>query len=583
MGPSANADFPWNFLPLKRVWACVWVVAAGMWCCGGTLRRFPPVPVVWEDDDRVPIPEKPESFYSPYMWDGMDQAVFRPLAKVFGLYDEQGEAYNVNALDEVPNSSWYTNRLSVRLMSPREVALGACDDLNDELAEPWTITGGKPDGSNPGFFIKDGNGVRYLLKTDGKLQPERPTGSDVIGAAIFHAAGYFAPCNRVVTLTLDKIQLAPDAEVKLTSGFKEKMTDKHVRQVLSKATELGEGRYRASVSQFIEGQPISPWRYEGTRKDDPNDVIPHAFRREVRGMYLLAAWTDHIDSRQENTLASWIETGPEGAGYVRHYMIDFGDTLGILFAWDGLARRFGHSGYFDVPDMAIDYLSLGLLHRPWHDARFGLAGKELGYYDARRFVPDRWKPGYPNPAFQRHTERDGAWMARVIARFRPPHIAALVERGRWTRSVLTSELTRILVERRRRILERYLTRLSPLTWPKVETIEDSFRICMQDLAVWTGIRTVEERKYAAVAWIGDALERFEVPAPQRQTDAWVCVAFPKEAFVGTENTNYLVIDMLASTSDLDEPGPARLHFWMRPKHPPQLVGLERPRRRGKSW
>ena len=451
--------------------------------CGGGVRRFPQAAIIWEDDDRVPIAAPPESFYSPYIWDGMDQAVFRPLAKLFGLYDRQGEAENVNALDEVPNSSWYTNRLSRRLMTPTEIAQGACKDLDDDIPTPWTITGGKPDGSNPGFFIKDGDGVRYLLKTDGEMQHERPTGSDVVGASIYHAAGYFAPCNRVVTITREKLVLGPDAQVKLTSGFKEKMTDKHVEQVLSKATDLGEGRFRASVSQFIEGRPISPWIYEGTRKDDPNDVIPHASRREVRGMYLLAAWTDHIDSRQENTLAAWIETGPEGAGYVRHYMIDFGDTLGITFAWDDLARRFGHSGYFDVPDMAVDYLTLGLLDRPWHHADFGQAGKELGYYDGRRFQPDKWKPGYPNPAFQRHTERDAAWMARIIARFKEAHIAALTQRGRWTQPIISSELTRILIERRRRILERYLSRLSPLTWPTVTEADGTARVCMQDLAV----------------------------------------------------------------------------------------------------
>ena len=543
--------------------------------CGGTLRRFPAADIVWEDDDRVPTPKPPKSFYSPYIWDGMDQAVFRPLAKLFGLYDRQGEAENVNALDEVPNSSWYTNRLSIENMSPDDVARGACRDLNDDLPTPWTITGGKPDGSNPGFFIKDGDGIRYLLKTDGDLQHERPTGSDVVGASIYHAAGYFSPCNRVVTITRDKLVLADDAQVKLTSGFKEKMTNAHVEQVLEKATHLGDGRFRASVSQFIEGRPISPWIYEGTRKDDPNDVIPHAFRREIRGMYVLAAWIDHIDSRQENTLASWIKTGPEEAGYVRHYMIDFGDTLGILFDWDALARRFGHSGYFDVPDMAADYITLGLISRPWHVARWGGAGKELGYFDSDRFVPDKWKPGYPNPAFQRHTERDAAWMARIIARFTEDHIAALARRGRWTKPQITSELTRILIERRRRILERYLTRLSPLTWPKVEGGVRDARVCMQDVAVWSGIRGSNIRQYESHAWLGDKLEAVEVAEPERQDDAYVCVDLTSLAF-DHNRSQYLVIDLRAWTKGVDHPGPARLHFWTRPGQVPLLVGLERP-------
>lgn len=575
MGGVIMSSWRWR---ARRRWVLdptrVVVCAATLAGCSGQLRRFPRAEVVWEDDDRAPIPKPPKSFYSPYIWDGMDQAVFRPLAKGFGLYDQQGEASNVNAVDEVPNSSWYTNRISRRLMTPLEVAQGACDDLNDNIPTPWTITGGKPDGSNPGFFIKDGEGRRYLLKTDGEMQHERPTGSDVVGASIYYSAGYFAPCNRVVTITREKLRLAEDAEVKLTSGQKEKMTDAHVEKVLSKATALGEGRYRASVSQFIDGRPISPWLYEGTRKDDPNDVIPHAFRREIRGMYILAAWTDHIDSRQENTLAAWVKTGPGEAGHVRHYMIDFGDTLGITFVWDSLAQRFGHSGYFDVPHMAEDYITFGLIDRPWHHARFGEAGKELGYYDGRRFEPEHWRPGYPNPAFQRHTEHDAAWMTRILARFEPEHIAALAERGRWTDSAITSELTRILIERRRRILERYLTRVSPLTWPEVSP---EGGLCMQDLAVWTGIRPESSRRYEARGWLGDDLQRVELPAPTLGDRGSVCVKLPPRP--KSSEPTYLVVDLRGFTPGRDDPGPARAHFWMEDGRT-QLVGLERPKGKG---
>lgn len=544
--------------------------------CGGGMRRFPPADVVWVDDDRVPIPKAPESFYSPYIWDGMDQAVFRPMAKLFGLYDQQGEAMNVNAFDEVPNSSWYTNRISRAEMTPEEVARGACKDLNDELPLPWTITGGKPDGSNPGFFIKDGEGRRYLLKTDGEVQHQRPTGSDVVGASLYHAAGYYAPCNRVVTVTREKLRLADDAKVKLTSGFEEKMTQEHVEKVLAKATPLDDESFRASVSQFIDGKPISPWIYEGTRDDDPNDVIPHAMRREIRGMYVLAAWVDHIDSRQENTLAAWVETGPGKAGYVRHYMIDFGDTLGILFQWDPLARRFGHSGYFDVPAMAADYFTLGLMDRPWHHARIGKGGRELGYYDAHRFEPDAWEPGYPNPAFQRHTERDAAWMARIIARIDEDDIAALVRRGRWTQKIVASELERILVERRRLILERYLSRLSPLTWPKVNGGE----VCVQDLAVRTRIRAASVRNYAVQAWAGEALAATPMGAP-RVVDNVGGLCAPLPALEGTaEAPEYLVVDFRADTAGDPEAGPLRLHFWAM-GGTPKLVGLERPEGRGR--
>ncbi len=543
-------------------------------CSIGT-RRFPMREVVWKDNDQTPIAKKPNSFYSPYMWDGADQAVFRPVAKVW-LANPKVAAINVNAVDEVADSSWFTNRLTRRLMTPKELAQGACDDLNDDLPTPWTVIGGKPDGSNPGFIIKDGTGRKYLMKTDGHNQSERPTGSDVVGASIYHAAGYFAPCNRVVEVTLDKLVLSPKAKIKLTNGTKERMTQEHVKKVLEKATHLGPGRYRASVSQFIDGIPISPWIYEGTWDEDPNDVVPHEHRREVRGMYVLAAWLDHIDSRQENTMAAWMKTGKD-AGYVRHYMIDFGDTLGILFVWDDLSKRFGHSGYFDLHHMFLDFISAGLIDRPWFHAKIGKAGKELGYFDSRRFVADEWIPGYPNPAFLERTEADMAWMARIIARITDKHIVEVSKRARFTKPIIEEELIRILGERREKILERFLTRLSPLTWPEIRNQGGKQEICLQDLAVWTKIRKEQQRSYRVTSYMGEGYgQTAEVAGLRQVEDSYVCVPLQDLPGASAENPQYQVLDIVASSKDKETTYPARVHLYSLGNNQFKFAGLERP-------
>src|SRR6185369_1328134 len=98
-------------------------------------------------------------------------------------------------------------------------------------------------------------------------------------------------------------------------------------EVLATATRRPDGKLRVSASRFIEGEPTGTWRTEGTREDDPNDVIPHEDRRELRGERFLAAWTNHWDSRGPNSFDAFTRA-PGGGGYVVHYFLDFSDSLG---------------------------------------------------------------------------------------------------------------------------------------------------------------------------------------------------------------------------------------------------------------
>ena len=91
----------------------------------------------------------PEEYVSPMVWDVGDQSLFYPLTRIFGV-EAAAEAVNVNALDEVANSSWFTNRIGLYGMSPAQVAAGPCV-TSDDPATPWTVTGAKPNGANPGF------------------------------------------------------------------------------------------------------------------------------------------------------------------------------------------------------------------------------------------------------------------------------------------------------------------------------------------------------------------------------------------------------------------------------------------------
>ena len=463
------------------------LAAVALTSCGQGPRRFPLSEPLWEDPDQQPIDTHPQEYYSGLIADGADQIFFRPLAQAFAL-PAPGESRNVNAIDEVPNSSWFTNRIGFFPMTAEELARGACDgpDLDPSQGR-WTVVAAKPNGANPGFFIKAPTG-RYLLKFDGPLQPERATAADVIGSKIFYAAGYNAPCNQIVRFRREQIEVDAKATATDAFGKKKPITRRDVEKVLAAAVRTKDGWLRASASKFLPGKPIGPFRYEGRRADDPNDAVPHEDRRELRGARLLSAWLNHFDAREQNSLDLLVEAG--GQRFIRHYYIDFGDCFGSLWAWDPLARRIGHSHYFDFADSGADLVSLGTIRRPWHSSRIAEEAEIFGYFGVDDFVPSRWKPGYGNPAFQRMTHRDALWMVRIMSRFGEEQITAMVKTGELTNPRAERYLLKTLLGRRQRIMREYLTRYSPLERFRLvrrRRGEMAQSICFEDMAIREGV------------------------------------------------------------------------------------------------
>jgi hypothetical protein len=342
--------------------------------------------------------------------------------------------------------------------------------------------------------------------------------------------------------------------------------------VFEKAIRLPDGRYRASTSLFLEGKALGPFTYQGTRDQDPNDVIPHEDRRELRGARVLAAWTNHFDSREQNTLSMWRGTGG-GRGYVQHDLLDFADCFGSVWEPPLLARRIGRAYYLDFGYVAEDFLTLGVMRRPWDDMRFGPSGRVFGYYDVESFDPDQWKPGYPNPAFSRMTERDAAWMARIVSQITDEHLLALAEVGRFRDRFLEREILRLLRGRRDRITGRYLSRLSPLSHPMIERRGSAAWLCLRDLGVDAGVAVPSSRLYVARVWAG-AQGRPVGVVPPVGAGSRACVRLPRTE-VRPDAPEYLVVDMLAGNG-VTFTGPARVHLYALGGAEHRIVGLERP-------
>jgi hypothetical protein len=510
-------------------------------------KPFPARDPMWQDGDLASVRAKchreptkhdpahiacaPRVAESRLYWDGMDNLMFRPLSELVGV-SVHGEAINVNSLDEVPDSAWFTNRIGRRSMSVADVAAGACtpDDMLDPDSAAdgsWVIDRGKAEGATRGFRVVVPGKGKYMLKAESlEDQPERQAASAAIGSAIFHAVGFYTVCEQVLYVRPSILKLMPGLRTKPNFGD-EKAFDKKELDAIVADSPTRDGRIRMSASKWVEGHALGPYSSEGTRGDDPNDVVAHEDRRELRGMRVLAAWLDRYDTRRGNTLDTWIADAKDkpdsSPGRVLHYQLDTSETIGGTWPWDPLSRRLTHQYVIDWGYLAADFFTLGIPRRPW-DKKTRAPGYELfGYYGVDEFRPEDWKNAYPNSAYSRATERDNAWMARILAHVTPDMLDALAQLGKFTEPRNTTYLAYVMGRRLEMILERYLTRLSPIT--DVSVTGD--RLCGVDLAAWRRIRSAGAFRYSARTVAGSPL------AITATTDGKVCVTLEhgRESYV----------------------------------------------------
>ena len=216
------------------------------------------------------------------------------------------EAFNFNAIDEVDNSSWFTNRNAVERLSLEEISRGADTGDGPDTSGDWVITRAKTEGATPGFTIKDSRGDYYLIKFDPKGYSEMNTGAEIVATKIFYAAGYNVPENYITNFHPDILKLSGDVKMTDEFGITKLMAQADLDAILENVDRLKNGHIRAVASKYLSGKPKGPFAYQGWRKDDLNDIVPHQHRRELRGLRAITAWLSHVDTKSGNTLDMYV-------------------------------------------------------------------------------------------------------------------------------------------------------------------------------------------------------------------------------------------------------------------------------------
>lgn len=397
---------------------------------------------------------------------------------------EPVRSLSANTLGEIPDSEWYTNRHAKKRMSLEELARGPNTGTGPSESGDWTIISAKNQGITPGFLIKDATGARFFIKFDPLENPEMATAADVIGAKLFYALGYHVPQNYIVHFPRSRLRLEPNTAYRDSFGKRRKMRERDVDEILRRVPQDEGGRYRAVASLFLEGEVVGEFRYHGTRRDDPNDIIPHEHRRELRGLFVFAAWLGHDDSRAINTLDTLVEA--DGRRFVRHHLIDFGSILGSASTSSNSARS-GHQHLFEFKPSVAEVLSLGLWVPDWARVRYPDL-PSVGRFECSIFDPERFKTEYPNPAFENRLPDDTYWAAKVVMSFTPEDIKAIVKTGEYSDPDAEKWIVDCLLVRRERIGRTYFAKVVPLENLAIR----EGRLVFDDLAVQYGFSKPRE-------------------------------------------------------------------------------------------
>jgi hypothetical protein len=438
-----------------RIVVMVAAIAAAAAIPGAGTNRFYP-------DD--PLPIDPEQQDAPGVTPQDLNHEYDGWESIRGVGDRtRRRAINVNSMDEVPQSSWFTPRIGSIELSVVDIARGP-DSTAGPVPGQWTVIAGKTNGVTPGFVLKDATGQRYFVKFDPPANPEMASGAEVLSTKLLWAAGYHVPENYIATLRREHLVIGEGAMLRSADGRKRPLTSGDLDQILRLAARRPDGSYRIMASRALEGTPVGPFRYEGTRRDDPNDIVPHEHRRELRGLLVFAAWLNHVDSKGENSLDTLVKR--DGRTIVWHNLLDFGSTLGSAGV-EPMDWRSGYEYAFDRRATFLALVSFGLYLPPWQRIHYPDL-PSVGRIDGDHFRPGQWKPTLPNPAFRNARPDDTFWAAVRVMAFSDEAIRAVVGTAQLSDPRASAYLADVLIKRRDRIGRTWLTAVNPVVRPVVD-------------------------------------------------------------------------------------------------------------------
>jgi hypothetical protein len=371
-------------------------------------------------------------------------------------------AQNINTIDEVPESSWFTNRIGASRITVDEIVRGPNRGAPPDPSR-WVLTREKTAGVHPGFTARDAKGETWFLEFDPTYFPEGATGAVEVATKIFWALGYNQVESFLTTFDPKHVEFDPKATIRRPSGARTKFTRDDMNAILERVARKPDGTYRIVAGRLLPGKILGGFPYDGTRPDDPNDVVPHEHRRELRALRVFGAWTNLTDLKASNTIDTLLTEN--GRTIVKHYLQDVGSTFGMcndLHEWD-----LSYEHFYQGDTTLRRLFSFGFALSPWQTVDY-VEYPSIGKFEGDVFDPRKWRPQTPTTAYLEMRDDDAFWAARRVAAFTDDLIRAAVHTGEYSDPQAEQYLADVLIKRRNKVASIYLTAVNPIVNPRLD-------------------------------------------------------------------------------------------------------------------
>ena len=388
-------------------------------------------------------------------------------------------AGSVNTMGDVMDGPWFVNRHGRHHFSEEGLRRGAGNDRPPADGQ-WQVLTVKKFGFRPGILIADSTGQIYLFRFDPPGWLEMATGAEMVSSKFLYALGYFVPETYIVYFERDRLVLADGSERVTSAGDLQDLIDLDIDVFLDDVARDSERGYRATAIRIPgswEGL-LGPYQVFGTRSDDPNDIVPHEHRRDLRRLFVFSSWLNHNRIGAVYTLDTLMIR--DDVPIVRHNLVDFYATLGSGGTEPKKSFR-GNNKTFDFDQTFKNIAGMGIYSPRWQRARYPKF-RSVGHFDYETFDPEKWKANTTIAPFANRLPDDTYWAARQVMTFTDDDIRALVSTGRYSDPDAEAWIAKCLIERRDRIGATYFAKVLPLDNFEVRRGELHF----EDLAVKYG-------------------------------------------------------------------------------------------------